>query len=84
MLRNLLAVPSPCRGISEDANCDMKTVRRSGRYRRLILHCNRRPKCTVSRTISEQHTRQQGQYELVAYFAVWARLGEYVRTRSEQ
>ena len=29
-LRNLLAVPSPCHGISEDASCDMKTVRRCG------------------------------------------------------
>ena len=28
---HVLAVPSPCRGISEDTSCDMKTVRRCGR-----------------------------------------------------
>ena len=54
------------------------------RYRRFILQCNQHPKCTASRTISEQHTRHLGQYGLVTYLAVWARLGESVRTKSER
>ena len=48
-------------------------------YRRFILQCNQRPKCTASRKISEQHTPHLGQYELVAYLALWARLGQSVR-----
>ena len=83
ILRNLLAVPSPCRGISEDASCDMKTVRRCGGIGVSFCSGNQLPKCTASRTISEQHTRHLGQYEPVAYLAVWARLGESVRTKSE-
>ena len=55
ILRNFLAVPSPCRGISEDANCDMKTVRRCGSTS--VSFCSATPKCTASRTISEQRSR---------------------------
>ena len=68
---------SSCRGISEDASCDTKTVRRCGCIG--VLVC----KCTASSTISEQHSRHMGHHGLVAYLAIWARLGESVRTRSE-
>ena len=43
-------------------------------YRRFILQCRQHPKCTASRTISEQRSRHLGQYEPVASLAVWALL----------
>ena len=44
---------------------------------------NQHPKYTASRMNSEQRTRHLVQYECVAHLAVWARLGDSVRTKSE-
>ena len=78
----LAGCPFPCRGISEDASCDIKGREALRRYRRFILQCNQHPKCTAGRTISEQHTRHLGQYEPVAYLAAWALLGLCAPNRS--
>ena len=48
-------------------------------YPRFILQCSQHPKCTASRTISEQHSRHLEQYEL----AVCARLGVSAHFKSE-
>ena len=36
---------------------------------RSTLQCIQQTKCTASRTVSEQHSRLLGQYELVAHHA---------------
>ena len=97
ILRNLLTVPSVPRNIGgwkfryEDR--EALSV-----YQRFILQCNQHPKCTASRTISEQCMRHlgavracglpcyvgsSGQYEPVAHLALWARQGESVSTKLE-
>ena len=81
--RNLLADPPPL-----PRNVGRCKFRNEGLealhgYRRFILQCRQHPKCTASRTVGEQRSRHLGQYELVASLAVWARLGESVRSKSE-
>ena len=52
-------------------------------YRRLIVFCSKHSKCTSSRNISERHSRTLGQYEPLAYLAVWAQLGAGVLNKEE-
>ena len=82
MLRKLLAVPSPCRGISEDASCDMKTVRRCGS---IGVSC-----CSATSTRRARPAERSASSTRDSWcstnvrltFAVWVRLGESVPTKS--